>query len=169
MKVDFRFGMPETERRLSGTRCGVRRVSWGQRSGGRASLQPPATLLSPFRAVVCRPDVMHAGQGRSTFSGVGRFRDLGVGCRHVWIPIVCGFPSCVGDQSRMDGHRARMTPTSAFPIIAPSSPGGPTNLEVRRHVRCSRPPSPHRFCFNPHRLAPNRPVPARPPRRGSRR
>ena len=55
----------------SGTPAGVRSIWGARRSGGRASLQPPATHLSPFRAVVCRPDVMCAGQGRSTFSSRG--------------------------------------------------------------------------------------------------
>ena len=124
MKVDFRFGMPETERRLSGTRCGVRRVSWGQRSGGRASLQPPATLLSPFRAVVYRPDAMRERHVVRSFSVEFGF------AIPAWDASMRGLPSCVWGQSRKGGHRSEIPSTSVFtihrPIIAARAdkPGG---------------------------------------------
>jgi hypothetical protein len=84
----------------------------GRRSGGRAALQPPATFLSPCRAVVDGPDAVREGHVDGGFPAEVGCEILGVGCHRAWVPITRG------GQSRMGCNHAAIPPTSAFPIRA---------------------------------------------------
>ena len=139
------------------TPAGSKRVA-----GGRAALQPPGYLLKPRLG-----RKFQAGRGERRAMSMDVFRPMSNSDR-------ASISNILGLGSRGEADQGGIAIMPDLPqralsrSIARSSPTGPTNLKVRRHRHCSNPPSPRWLWFNMCRLAPNSPLPARPPRRGSR-
>ncbi len=88
----------------------------GRLSGGRASLQPPATFLCPFRAVVDGPDGVRVRRCRWTISGRDRVGDVGVGSDRACVrPNGPTVSQTVRATRRIVGPLGRDTSLGSFP------------------------------------------------------